>query len=46
MFPCPGINGDGDLKLQIDCSMPFFPSQISSPKGPEMGGAILLEKKQ
>lgn len=38
MFPCPGVKGDGDLKLQTACSMPFFPSQLSSPKDPEMGG--------
>lgn len=44
MFPCPGINGDGDLKLQTACSPPFFPSQASSPKDPEMGGQFCLKR--
>lgn len=37
MFPCPEINGDGDLKLQTACTV-SFPSQISSCISPEMGG--------
>jgi len=38
MFPCPEINGDGDLKLQTACTMPFFPSQITSAISPTVEG--------
>lgn len=30
MFPPPDRNRDGDFILQTVCTMPFFPSQISS----------------